>query len=96
MIWNEQILHTYIGLINSTSIDKEMTPETKYNIGDKAWFMHDNKAKSAIIIKINVVIEKDMNCTGVHTSTLYYLFDYCAPYIESKLFPTKEELLASL
>lgn len=73
-----------------------MTIETKYNIGDKVWFMHNNSVESAIIIKIDAVIEKNMNCTGMHETTSYCLFDYCGYYIECKLFPTKEELLKSL
>lgn len=73
-----------------------MTTETQYNIGDKVWFMHDNKVKSGIVIIINVVIEKDMNCTGVHKTTRYSLYNYPGYYPENKLFPTKEELLKSL
>ena len=73
-----------------------MIIETRYNIGDRVWFMHDNKVKSEIIIKIDVVIEKDMNCTGVHKSIEYSLFNYSRYYTEDKLFHTKEELLKSL
>jgi hypothetical protein len=73
-----------------------MTIETRYNIGDRVWFMHDNKVESEIIIKINAVIEKDMNCTGVHKSIAYSLFNYSGYYTENKLFPTKEELIKSL
>lgn len=73
-----------------------MTIETKYNIGNEVWFMHDNSVKSARIIKIEAVIEKDMNSAGIHKTTLYHLFDYHKSYRESQLFPTKEELLKSL
>jgi hypothetical protein len=73
-----------------------MTIETRYNIGDRVWFMHDNKVESEIIIKINAVIEKDMNRTGVYKSIAYSLFNYCRYYTEDKLFPTKEELIKSL
>ena len=73
-----------------------MTIETRYNIGDRVWFMHDNKVKNEIIIKIDAVILKDMNCTGVHKSITYSLFNYSRCYAEDKLFPTKEELLKSL
>lgn len=73
-----------------------MTIETRYNIGDKVWFMYNNSVKCEPIIKINALIEKDMNSTNIHITILYHLYDYCTSYIESKLFPTKEELLKSL
>lgn len=73
-----------------------MTIETRYNIGDKVWFMYNNSVKCELIIKINALIEKDMNSTNIHITILYHLYDYDTSYIESKLFPTKEELLKSL
>ena len=73
-----------------------MKIETKYNIGDEVWFMHDNRVKSAIIIKIKAVIEKDMNSSALVQDTWYYLYNYPNPYIECRLFTTKEELLKSL
>lgn len=75
-----------------------MTIETKYDIEDKVWFMHNNSVKCETIIRIDTATEKDMNCTGTRTTTMYYyyLYDYHAPYLESELFPTKEELLKSL
>lgn len=73
-----------------------MTIETRYNIGDRVWFMHDNKVKNEIIIKIDAVILKDMNCNDVGKTILYGLFNYSRCYAEHKLFPTKEELLKSL
>ena len=73
-----------------------MTIETRYNIGDKVWFMYNNSVKCEPIIKINALIEKDINSTNIHITILYHLYDYDTSYIESKLFPTKEELLKSL
>lgn len=73
-----------------------MTIETKYNIGDKVWFIDDNKAKSATIITIGVFVERDMNSQYVSNSVQYGLYDFPYPYIENYLFPTKEELLKSL
>lgn len=73
-----------------------MTIETRYDIGDKVWFMYNNSVKCESIIKINALIEKDMNSTNIHITILYHLYDYDTSYIESKLFPTKEELLKSL
>lgn len=73
-----------------------MKIETKYNIGDEVWFMHDNKVKSGTIIKIDVVLERDMNSQNVGKSVYYGLYNFISPYIEQRLFPTKEELLKSL
>lgn len=72
-----------------------MTIETKYNIGDKVWFMYDNSVRSATVIKIDVLIEKNKNRTSIHKTISYGLFDYFK-YPEDKLFPTKKELLKSL
>lgn len=73
-----------------------MTIETKYNTGDEVWFMHDNKAKKGIIIKIDVSIVRDMNSQNVVKRVYYDLYNFSNPYIETNLFPTKEELLNSL
>ena len=48
-----------------------MTIETKYNIGDVVWFMHDNKVKSGTIIKIDVSLERDVNSQNVGKSVYY-------------------------
>lgn len=73
-----------------------MTIETKYNIGDEVWFMHDNKAKRGTIIKIDVSLERDMNSQYVGKSVQYSIFNMHCPYIGTHLFHTKEELLKSL
>lgn len=69
-----------------------MTIETKYNIGDKVWFMHNNSVNCETIIKIDVFIERDV----IYNNIFYHIYNYCSPYIEQKLFPTKEDLLKSL
>lgn len=73
-----------------------MTIETKYNIGDKVWFMHNNSVNSAIIIKIDFIIERSMNDTSIHQHAWYSLYNYHSPYSEQSIFSTKEELLKSL
>jgi hypothetical protein len=73
-----------------------MTIETKYNIGDKVWFMHQNLAKSAIIVKIDIIVEISMNDTNIYKNIWYSLFNYQSSYAEQTIFPTKEELLKSL
>ena len=74
-----------------------MTIETRYDIGDEVWLMYDNMAITAQIIEMNVEIREN------------YLRDvnancYCkikCPHFtreihDSRIFPTKEELLKSL
>lgn len=73
-----------------------MVIETKYNIGDEVWFIHDNKVKSATIITISIFVERDMNSQYVSNSAQYGLYGFPYPYVENHLFRTKEELLKSL
>lgn len=67
-----------------------MTIETKYNIGDKVWFMFAGKPLNGKIARISegtikiIVILKGKE----------YLFSVDIKGLE--LFPTKEELLKSL
>lgn len=70
-----------------------MTIETKYNIGDKVWFIEENKPESDVILSIEINVYKG-ECI-----IEYYLFangNYPYGLNESILFPTKEELLKSL
>lgn len=70
-----------------------MTIQTKFNVGDTVWFMHDNKALCSTVIRTNIVITEhyiheiySLERTGADT------FQYHAQY----LHPTKEALLVSL
>lgn len=70
-----------------------MTITTKYNIGDTVWFMEDNKAHAAEVKSIELFIVQ---------SKLHEIYSISHPSgKDSKLhvdylFPSKQELLASL
>ena len=77
--------------------DRVMTIETKYNIGDEVWLMHENMAITAEILEIDISV-LNTKYRGLCTDVF---FKVKAPYFtreiyESHLFPTKEELLKSL
>lgn len=66
-----------------------MTIETKYNVGDNVWLMHENKARLLTITNIDIHIL----CSEVKTK---YILGGKGSYSEAELFATKEELLNSL
>lgn len=63
-----------------------MTIETKYNIGDRVWFLFQGKVQSGYIISITIYRDY----------VVYNMRTNCLSFKESLLFPTKEELLKSL
>ena len=74
-----------------------MTIETKYNIGDVVWLMHENMVITAEMLEINISVRNTKYrglCTDVFckAKTPYFTREIH----ESLLFPTKEELLKSL
>lgn len=74
-----------------------MTIETKYDVKDIVWFMHNNKIEASPVRKI--VFTKKVGLWGTVTSTIYNLA-LCTvaniDFMEDELFATKEELLKSL
>lgn len=75
-----------------------MIIETKYNTGDKVWFIANGYIDKAeitdISIKISYKNDSSIRPGRSKLSIQYHLngYDKC----ESQLFPTKEELLNSL
>ena len=67
-----------------------MTIETKYNIGDEVWFLHQNKAVLGKIEQISTLYREEY----AKPYEEYYLFNDW--YGIELLYPTKEELLKSL
>lgn len=65
-----------------------MEIKTKYNIGDKVWFIHQNKCVSMEVENI-LMNGKDMYVQYTFNNNEIWLS-------ENHLFPTKEELLKSL
>lgn len=78
-----------------------MTITTKYNIGDTVWFMEDNRASFGSVINIEALRQNkvDYVCNeikrdvyGVKPSDRDAVFQMSESYV----FPSKQELLASL
>ena len=71
-----------------------MKIETKFNIGDEAWFIAKGKAVKDIVNRIHIHIGSDKNITySFKDKSITGLFEVIE---ESSIFPTKEELLKSL
>ena len=75
-----------------------MTITTKFNKGEKVWFMHNNKPLEIIIVFIDISIGGAsgtvINYAGTKTNTSsYHRIDTIN---EHKLFKTKEDLIKSL
>lgn len=70
-----------------------MTIETKYNIGDEAWFMNNGEPTSEKIVRIDI---ERYECKQFTEYTV--VLDECllTSFYEQEVFPTKEELLKSL
>lgn len=82
-----------------------MTIQTKYNIGDDVWFMHDNQIVSGKIdiistnsyrnrftkneLSVTYTLQKTRKINGSADS-------FVILRAESELFPTKQDLLNSL
>jgi hypothetical protein len=68
-----------------------MTFETKYNIGDEVWVMHDNRCRCTIVKSIRTMIHDYTSLIDIE-----YFIEVGEWLHEGRLFPTKEELLKSL
>lgn len=66
-----------------------MEIKTKYNIGDKVWFWHDNEKVSAKIIRITMSFEKIRN---KDVELISYFLDNFTWREERFLFKTEGEL----
>lgn len=73
-----------------------MTIETKYNIGDEVFYLDENKVNKKKIEVIEFNLFKD-GSGGLKYKLEGYNKEGNWQYLkENELFPTKEELLASL
>ena len=74
-----------------------MKIETRFNIDDEVYFMHENKVASAQVATVQVYSHKPYGGSVV-TDTKYYLkkLGKSDGYMEDALFASKEELLNSL
>lgn len=73
-----------------------MQVNTKFNVGDKVWFMHDDKVNhqkiTSILVRIGLEIYPPEESP---TIGIVYNFNKITKD-EQSVFPTKEELIASL
>lgn len=76
-----------------------MEIKTKYNLCDSVWTMKDNRVHNIIIESIST--RSQMVPTGLNygvelQQSITYTDTHGEVYFENELFPTKEELIASL
>ena len=71
-----------------------MEIKTKFDVGDKVWFMLNSKPIEAKIYKINIYGTKDEKQTSITYSVESSL--YFGVFNEKKLYASKEELINSL
>ncbi len=65
--------------------------KTKYNIGDKVWYLSNNRVQSLDITGVNVCVESKKECK------VEYILHFNSSWVnEGKLFKSKKELLESL
>lgn len=75
-----------------------MNINTKYNVGDKVWLMHDNQVKDALVESIHTTTTIEGSFTHSSTETRYYIVSGATRLgkPENQCFRTKQELLESL
>jgi hypothetical protein len=67
-----------------------MKVETKYNVNQTVYFMHENKIKSGEIAVINIEVVTNDNSISI----TYKIFNYQNDtFAESEIFSSKKELL---
>lgn len=79
-----------------------MTIETKYNIGDRVFFLYKGKARSGIISSfmfycLSVAVSSYRNRkVEIPDTVTTYIIDHEYERYEEELFPSKEELINDL
>ena len=71
-----------------------MTIETKYNIGDEVWLMKENKPTKRVVDFIEIIAASTTSKSFIQYGLK--IEGDVERVVESRLFPTKEELLKSL
>lgn len=67
-----------------------LSVKTKYNIGDKVWYIYDNRVQALDVTGVRISIESEDECK------VEYILHYDGHQPEEKLFRSKKELLESL
>ena len=64
--------------------------KTKYNIGDKVWYISNNQVQRSDVTGVHICVEPTGNCK------VEYTLHYDWSRAEETLFGSKEELIESL
>lgn len=64
--------------------------KTKYKIGDKVWYISDNKVQALDVTGVRITVESAEECK------VEYILHYDWHHPEETLFRSKKELLESL
>ena len=67
-----------------------MEVQSKYKIGDYVWYINENRVLKSDVTGVGILLEEDK------APSITYTLHYDRDLDESKVFPTKEELLKSL
>jgi hypothetical protein len=79
-----------------------MTIEVKFAPNSKVWVLQEGKAKTALVTKVSASLETKPNKKGPETTVEYHLKvdgitnNTVLQLAESRVFASKEDLLASI
>ena len=73
-----------------------MTIETKYNIGDRVFFLYKGKVRSGIISSFIVISSYKNRKVETLNTSITYIIDHEYERDEEELFLSKEELINNL
>ena len=73
-----------------------MTIETKYNIGDRVFFLYKGKVRSGIISSCIVISPYKNRKVETLNTSITYIIDHEYERDEEELFLSKEELINNL
>lgn len=73
-----------------------MKIETKYNIGDEVWVMHEGSIRKTRIRSIKIYYSKLYGTSEEYGLKLRDNYRFRVVTKESRMFPSKEELINSL
>lgn len=73
-----------------------MEIKTKFELGQEVFLMRSNRVANDSVDRMNIAIGPGPYGEGEYTISVFLRSDKATPMTESILFPSKEELIASL
>jgi len=79
-----------------------MENKTKFNLGEKVWYMYNNRPVEGIVMRIEITVggtHDPIMYASRDASIMYGIRYELTPYVwvkEHKIYSSKEELLGSL